>query len=176
MAYHCTVFTRSAVCGFSVGIAKLALIDNRYHIQAFNKGVALVGERRSEWHNDITCLFKQLRKFANVAKIYAVLKMVVVDISNNIPFGTVTQTVVRIKAAVGFSDNDLVAVIQSEFLVVMGINKTDSTLSLFKMVVKPIFLIAVAVKIVVTLIRVKAHKEGVVLRVHPHTIINTCAV
>ena len=88
----------------------------------------------------------------------------------------ITQTVVRIKTAVGFADNDLIAVIQSEFLVVMGINKTNSTLCLFKMMVKPILLVAVAVKIVVTLIWVKTHKKGVVLRVHPYTIIYACAV
>ena len=75
-----------------------------------------------------------------MAKISAIFKMIVVDISNIIPFGTVTQTVVRIKAAIGLADYDLVAVIQPEFLVVMGINKANPTLRLFKMVSSQSFL------------------------------------
>ena len=34
----------------------------------------------------------------------------------------------------------------------------------------------VAVKIVVALVRVKPHKEGVFLRVYPHAVINACII
>ena len=62
-------------------------------------------------------------------------------------------------------DFHLAAIGNNKQIVVVRINESDATLSIFYMVVKPIFLITVAVQIVLAFIWVEPHKIAVLPRV-----------
>ena len=57
-------------------------------------------------------------------------------------------------------DNDFAAVWDAELLIIMRVNETDALLGFLDMPVKPLFHIAVAVKVIVALCRVALSRKA----------------
>ena len=109
----------------------------------------------------VSVLLHTLGKFADVVKIAAHLGMVLVNETAGL-FRLFSPRIM---------DNDFSAVWDAEQLFIMGVDKTDALLGFLDMPVKPLFHIAVAVKVIVALCRVAAEQESVFISIHTEAVL-----
>ena len=70
-------------------------------------------------------------------------------------------------------DNDFAAVWDAELLIIMRVDKADALLGFLDMPVKPLFHIAVAVKVIVAFCGVAAEKESMFISIHTEAVLGT---
>ena len=109
----------------------------------------------------VSVLLHTLGKFADVVEIAAHLGMVLVNETAGL-FRLFSPRIM---------DNDFAAVWDAELLIIMGVDKADALLGFLDMPVKPLFHIAVAVKVIVALCRVAAEQESVFIGIHTEAIL-----
>ena len=105
--------------------------------------------------------FHFLRKFADVVQIAAYLGMVFINETAGL-FRFFSPRIM---------DNDFAAVWDTELLIIMGVNKTDTLLGFLDMPVKPVLHIAVAVKVIVALCGIAAEQESVFVGIHTEAVL-----
>ena len=109
----------------------------------------------------MSVLFHPLGKLANVVKVVANLNMVVVDIS-------ASSHLVFIPGKV---DLDFAPIGDAEQFLIVAVNEPDAFCRILHVPIEPVLDIAVAVKIVLALIRVQAQQIGVFVCIDTDTVI-----
>ena len=109
----------------------------------------------------VAVLFHPFRKLADVIKVISDLHMVVVDISARADLVLVSRIM----------NLDLAAIGDSEQLLVMTVNETDTSFGFLHVTIQPVFHIAVAIKVVLALIRIQAQKIGIFFGVNADSVV-----
>ena len=109
----------------------------------------------------VSVLLHTLGKFADVVEIATYLGVVFVNETAGL-FRLFSPRIMN---------NDFAAVWNAELLIIMGVNETDALLGFLDMPVKPLFHIAVAVKVIVALCRVAAEQESVFVGIHTEAVL-----
>ena len=109
----------------------------------------------------VSVLFHPLGKLANVVKVVTNLNVVVVDIS-------ASSHLVFIPGKV---DLDFSSIGDAEQFLIVAVNEPDAFCRVLHVPIEPVLDIAVAVKVVLALIRVQTQQIGVLIRIDTDTVV-----
>ena len=137
--------------------ALLSTLDNSNLVAGLNKDIAFLWHRRSQRNNRCLRLLHPFCELANVVEIASDLDVIIVDISAN----TICT------CSISESESHLIAVSYSELLDIVRSDKANAFFCVLHVSIKPIFHVAVAIKIVFTLVRIEPQEIGVFFSINP---------